>query len=161
MITCMFEDNAEAKLRHAVADVIVLNNSNQILLVKRALHIKEGGKFGLVGGFVDRNETVTQTVVREVLEETGYNCRIDYFLRIKDSPDRPNDAERQNISFVFVVHALEKVGIPDNESTEQTWFDLDKLPSKDQMAFDHFDDIQYYLSNPANPTACNRLISIP
>lgn len=160
MITCSFEDGGEAKLRHVVSDNIVLNEKNQILLVKRSLHVLEGGKYALVGGYVDRNETIRHTVEREILEETGYQSKIDYLLRIKDNPDRPNDNERQNISFVFVAHALAKVGQPDNESTEQTWFDLDKLPPKEDFAFDHFSDIELYLKTKDNPSACNHLVSI-
>ncbi len=160
MITCMFEDNGEAKLRHVVVDTIVLNEDNQILLVKRALHTLEGGKYALVGGYVDRNESIRHTVEREILEETGYTSKIDYLLRIKDNPDRPNDNERQNIAFVFVAHAIEKVGKPDNESTEQTWFNLDNLPPKDQIAFDHYNDIEVFLKSRDNPSACNHLVSI-
>lgn len=160
MITCSFEDGGEAKLRHVVTDNIVLNDKKQILLVKRALHVLEGGKYALIGGYVDRNERISHTVEREILEETGYKSKIDYLLHVKDSPDRPNDSERQNISFVFVAHALEKVGSADDESTEQTWFNLDALPPKEQFAFDHYDDIERYLKTLDHPSACNHLLNI-
>ena len=148
MLTCKFEDGNGASLRHVVVDTLVLKN-NQILLVKRALHLTNGGKFGLVGGFVDRDETLEEAVRREVLEETGYKVKVERMLRIKDSPKRRGE-DRQNISFSFIATSLEKVGEADDESTEVTWFDLDKLPPEDQFAFDHYEDIQLYLKTGKN-----------
>ena len=143
MITCKFEDGNESSLRHVVVDTLVIKNK-QILLVKRAPHLLNGGKFGLVGGFVDRDETLEEAVHREVLEETGYKVKVERMLRIKDDPNRRGE-DRQNISFSFIAIALDKIGEADNESTEVTWYDLDKLPPADQFAFDHFEDIQFYL----------------
>jgi len=143
MIACTFEDGNEASLRHVVVDTLVIKNK-QILLVKRAPHLLNGGKFGLVGGFVDRDETLEEAVRREVLEETGYKVKVERMLRIKDSPNRRGE-DRQNISFSFIATALDKVGDADNESTEVTWFDLDQLPPADQFAFDHYEDVMLYL----------------
>lgn len=49
---------------------LVLNDNNELLLVRRA---RDPGKglYGLPGGFIDRNETAEQALRREVLEETG------------------------------------------------------------------------------------------
>lgn len=148
MITCKFEDGNPASLRHVVVDTLVIKNK-KILLVKRAPHLLNGGKFGLIGGFVDRDETLEQAVLREVLEETGYKVKIERMLRIKDSPNRRGE-DRQNISFSYIATALEKVGEPDNESTEVTWFDLDKLPLEEEFAFDHYEDVTLYLKTGKN-----------
>jgi ADP-ribose pyrophosphatase YjhB (NUDIX family) len=56
MINCQFEDGCPVKLRHACVDVIVLRD-NKILLLKRAAKypgMPEVGKWGLVGGYMDR-----------------------------------------------------------------------------------------------------------
>ena len=143
MISCCFEDGGKAKLRHACVDTLVLNDNNQILLVKRAPGHYEGGKWGTVGGFMDFDETLTQAAEREVYEETGYRIKNIIFMTIIDNPHRPND-DRQNISFVYFCQAGEKTGEPDDESTEQRWFDLDNLPPQDQIAFDHADNIKLY-----------------
>lgn len=148
MIKCKFEDGNEASLRHVVADIIIIKN-NQVLLVKRAPHLTCGGKYGIIGGFVDRDETVEQAAIREAKEETGYDIKIKQLLRIKDNPNRPQE-DRQNIGFVYVAEGLEQTGEPDNESTEIGWFDLNKLPPVDQFAFDHYEDIQLYLKTATN-----------
>ena len=142
MIQCKFENGHEASLRHVVVDTLILKD-NKVLLVKRAPHLLCGGMYALVGGYVDRDETIEDAVVREAKEETGYDVVVDSLLRIKDSPNRPKE-DRQNIGFAYIAHAVEQTGKPDNESTEMGWFDLDKLPSEDEFAFDHYEDIKEY-----------------
>lgn len=142
MLTCTFEDGNQAPLRHAVVDALVLKD-NQLLLVKRTKKLLEGGKWGLVGGYVDRDENLQQAVAREVEEETGYLVSNITLLTIRDNPDRPKE-DRQNISFVFFCHAGDKVSESDWEVDDQQWFDFDDLPPETKIAFDHFKNIQLY-----------------
>lgn len=143
MINCVFEDGNKASLRHVTVDVIVLKNE-KILLVKRAEKLLEGGKWGLVGGFVDRDENLTGAVRREIDEETGYKVEDVTLLSINANPDRPNE-DRQNISFVFFCTALDRVSGSDDESSEQKWFSFGKLPERSKIAFDHYENINAFL----------------
>ena len=124
---------------------MIILKENKILLGKRAEKIIEGGKWGLAGGFADRGETLKAAAVREVFEETGYRVKNLILLSIVDEPNRPNDADRQNIAFVFFCDAGEKEGNPDCEVAGQQWFPFDGLPNKDEIAFDHYEFIQLYL----------------
>lgn len=144
MLSCTFEDGATASLRHVVAEVIIVD-AGKILLIKRAPHLSNGGLYGIVGGYVDRDETVEQCAVREAKEETGYDIVIEKLLRIKDNPDRPRE-DRQNIAFVYCAHPIAKTGLPDNEVSELDWYDPRALPSEDTFAFDHYQEIQLYLT---------------
>src|SRR3972149_761645 len=126
MLKCLFEDGNETSLRHLVVDALVLKD-NKILLVKRIGKLLEGGKWGLVGGFVGRDETLKEAVAREILEETGYKVESVTLLTIRDNPDRPKE-DRQNVSFVYFCTATEKTGDTDWESEEQQWFSFDQLP---------------------------------
>lgn len=135
MIVCEFENGNKAALRHVAVDGIVLNEHDEILLVKRAAHLVHGEKWAMPGGFLDRDETVFTALRRELQEETGYEATtIDLFAVISD-PNRNDD--RQNISFVFLVRPGAKVGEPDDESSEMRWYALDALPDASEMAFDH------------------------
>ncbi len=142
MITCFFEDSNKVNLRHATVNTIVLSDG-KILLGKRAAKLLEAGKWGLTGGFIDRDETITQAAAREVYEESGWTIKDLTLLTIRDNPDRPNE-DRQNIDFVFFASAIEQTGTPDWESDEIRWFALDDLPPIDQIAFDHASDIELY-----------------
>lgn len=146
MIKCEFENGNKASLRHVTTDVIVLKDK-KILLGKRASingkPILESGKWGLLGGFMNRDENLEQSARREVMEESGWEIKNLRLLRIADIPNRPAE-DRQNISFVFFAEAEKQTGKSDEEVSRLEWFDLDKTPQKELMAFDFFEDIELY-----------------
>lgn len=142
MINCTFEDGGNASLRHTIVDCLVLRG-DEILLVKRVGKLLEGGKWGLIGGFIARDETVAEGAQREIHEETGFNVNDLTLLRIIDNPKRPHE-DRQNIAFVYFCQADKKDGEADWESDEQKWFKLDNIPPKEEIAFDHYEDIELY-----------------
>ena len=119
MIACTFENGSRASLRHVAVHAIVEKNDS-LLLVKRAPHLSEGGKWGLPGGFLDRDETLAEGILRELREETGWEGRVLSLLRINSRPDRPHE-DRQNVAIDFVIEPLEKRGEPDAESTDVQW----------------------------------------
>ncbi len=146
MIRCQFEDGANAHLRHVVVDVVLLNaDRDAVLLVRRAPRLIEGGKLAVVGGYVDLDESCAQAAAREVLEETGYQLTDLQLLVILDGPRKNN--KRQNIAFVYTAIATKQIGQPDNESTEQLWVPLEKLPPESDFAFDHYTHIMRYLDS--------------
>jgi 8-oxo-dGTP diphosphatase len=142
MINCTFEDGGRASLRHVIVDTLVLQN-DKILMVKRTKKLLEGEKWGLVGGFVNRDETTAQAAEREIMEETGWKVKDLTLLRVNDNPNRPHE-DRQNVAFVFFATATEKTGKPDWESSAQEWFDLNDVPAQEQIAFDHASSIKLY-----------------
>jgi ADP-ribose pyrophosphatase YjhB (NUDIX family) len=144
MIKCFFENGDESSLRHAVVNVLIFKD-NRVLLGRRSEKIIEGGKWGLPGGFVDRGETLKGAVEREAFEETGYRVANINLLTVVDDPNRPNDADRQNIAFVFLCEAGGKEGDQDWEVIDQKWFSFDELPKKEEIAFDHYQFIKLYL----------------
>lgn len=148
MLTCIFEDENKAFLRHVVVDVLVLKG-NKVLLVKRNGKLLEGGKWSLAGGFVERDETIAEAAKREVLEETGWEVGQLTLLTINDQPNRPKE-DRQNVAFVMFGKAIKKIGKTDWESEDQQWFDLDALLAKNTIAFDHAQDIALYKKSMAD-----------
>jgi NADH pyrophosphatase NudC (nudix superfamily) len=54
----------------AAVGALISNDDHQLLLVRRARDPGKG-RWGLPGGFVDREETIEQAIAREVLEETS------------------------------------------------------------------------------------------
>ncbi|QQS19880.1 NUDIX hydrolase [Candidatus Saccharibacteria bacterium] len=142
MIHCEFEDSSPALLRHVTVNCLVLKNG-KILLGKRAAGLLESGKWGPLGGFMNRNETTAETAEREVMEESGWRIKNLRLLRINDNPNRPNE-DRQNIDFVYVATAVEQTGSKDWENEEIRWFSLTALPPCEQIAFDHYENIELY-----------------
>lgn len=146
MINCKFENNDEVSLRHVTVNAIVVKNS-QILLGKRGTYkgkpILESGKWALIGGFLDRDETLEQAVKREVKEESGWEISNPRLLRVNDFPNRPME-DRQNVDMIFIADAVNENKTSNEEVMELKWFDLNDLPPNENIAFDHADDIELY-----------------
>jgi 8-oxo-dGTP pyrophosphatase MutT (NUDIX family) len=115
-----------------------------VLLAKRASSLIEGGKWDLPGGLVDRDETLEQAVARELLEETGWQARDYRLARIRDTPDRPGDENRQNIVFIYFCAATERTGRHDWETQELRWFAIDALPPASEIAFDQLSALELF-----------------
>jgi len=149
MITCTFERGASASLRHVVVHAIV-ERDGALLLVRRAAHLSEGGKWGLPGGFLDRDERLVDGVLRELREETGWTGEVQGLLRVNSRPDRPHE-DRQNVAFDFIITPTAQVGEPDAESSAIDWVPIDRLPSFDALAFDHGETVARYLAARRRP----------
>lgn len=146
MITCTFENNNKTSLRHITVNAIVLKN-NRVLLGKRGTFkgkpILESGKWGLLGGFFGRDENLIEAVKREVMEESGWEINNLKLFKINDNPNRPKE-DRQNVDIIFIANAFKQTGVSDEEVSRLQWFDLEKLPLKEEIAFDHGDSIELY-----------------
>ena len=148
MINCVFEDQTNVvHLRHVVVDGLVIKDK-RILLVKRGPgSFIEIGKWALPGGYLELDETCEQAIIREVKEETGYECEVIKLFRLNDNPKRPVENNRQNVSVIYLIKVLKKVGSFDHEISAVKWFDLDNLPPVKEIAFDHLDTINLYKSD--------------
>lgn len=146
MITCAFENGNKAQrgLRHVTVGAIVVNDdNNQVLLVKRAEKMHNGGKFTIPGGFLDRDEDTKQGTLRELKEEAGYEGEIISLFRINTSPTRPKE-DRQNVDFIYIVKLLGGESATNSEVTNIQWVGKDELPQDTEFAFDHRDSIIKY-----------------
>ncbi|HSW96901.1 MAG TPA: NUDIX hydrolase [Candidatus Saccharimonadales bacterium] len=143
MITCTFENGNGASLRHITVGAIALNEKSQILLVKRASQLSRGNKYTIPGGFLDRDETIQQAVLREFQEETGYQGNIKMLFRINDNPQRPNE-DRQNVDVLYIVDIISGEKTLNEEVAEIAWFDKKDIPTKEEFAFDHRESILRY-----------------
>ncbi|MFH1832816.1 MAG: NUDIX hydrolase [Candidatus Levyibacteriota bacterium] len=143
MITCIFENGGKGSLRHVVVHAIVEKNG-KLLLTKRAPGLLEGRKWSMPSGFMNRDETAAECIVREVKEETGWDSEVITLFRINTNPNRPHE-DRQNIAIEFLVRPIRKSGKPDKESSKVEWVPIDKLIPLENFAFDHGETIGLYL----------------
>ena len=98
---------------------------------------RSAGKWGFPGGFLSQGENIETGTLRELMEETGYEARIEQLFRINSNPNRTNDEGRNNVVFEFLVTVGEKTGESDWEQTKVEWRDINEL-TKEEMAFDHY-----------------------
>ena len=148
MLTCFFENQNKASLRHVVVHAIV-EKDGKILLEKRAKHLVGGGKWGIPGGFLNRDETAKEAALRELLEETGLEGEIISLFRINSNPNRKGE-DRQNVVIEFIIKPLKEIGKPDNESSEVEWVAIEEIDNLD-FAFDHGETVKLYLQYRQKP----------
>jgi hypothetical protein len=67
--------------------------------------------------------------------------------RFSSTRGRIDHEDRQNVAFDFVVAPLQKVGVPDEESSFIEWIPIDALPPADTLAFDHGETVRLYLES--------------
>lgn len=149
MINCFYRNGDKVNLRHVVVNVIIVND-NKILLGKRGTYkgnpLSEYGKWALIGGYLDRDESFIEGVKREAMEEVGWEIENLKLFFLNDNPNRKME-DNQNIDVIFVADAVKQ--IPEFNASEEVselkWFDLKNLPNNSQIAFDHSDSLVRYL----------------
>jgi len=108
----------------AVAAVVVRNGKT--LMVKRKREPYKN-TWMFPAGFIDFGEHPTETLRREMKEETGLDIREANLLEIQQSSDDP----RQPGHFVFFYEVETKKGeikTDKEENEEIDWIDINKLP---------------------------------
>lgn len=116
-------------------DCLVFRQSGgrtELLLIQRGQPPFKG-MWALPGGFMEMNETLEETAIRELEEETGLsNIDLKQF-RAYSGLDR--DPRQRTIGIVFYGFADEgataKAG---DDAAEAQWYPVDELP---ELAFDH------------------------
>lgn len=110
---------------------LVRNTHGQYLFVRRA-HEPAKGTLDLPGGFADPLETVEQTVVREIAEETGLSAR-----QIRYLTSRPNvypysgiDVYTSDLFFVVEVDSFDGATAQD-DAAEIVIARLDEIRAED------------------------------
>lgn len=143
MITCAFENGKEVSLRHLTTGVIIINDNNEVLLVKRAPSLSRGGKYTIPGGYSDRDETMEEGALRELKEETGYIGEIISLFHINSAPQRAHE-DRQNVDMVYIAKTVGGKITENAEASEIKWFKQEDLPGEEEFAFDHRETILKY-----------------
>lgn len=115
----------------AVADCVAIKN-NSVLLVKRA-YPPFKGVWCLPGGFMDNDETIEETALRELEEETGAKGRIISLVGVYSGPKR--DPRCNTLDAAYLIEIVSSTGRRDKESSDMRFFPFNKLPKR--MGFDH------------------------
>lgn len=119
----------------STAKAVILNNDK--LLLNKCHDEENGDYYSLPGGGQNEYETLSDAVVRECLEETGYSVTPVWFAALceeicDDTDFRENRPEYSHKMYhIFVCKLLgEKAGIPTETDEVQTgieWLDVGSL----------------------------------
>ena len=120
---------------------------DQILLQRRT----DNGRWGLIGGLVEMNETYTQAALREIREETGLEVKLDSFLGIFHNHDMvwSNGDAAHVICAMFTASIVRGEPRIDEESLELRFFGRNELPPL--FAEDHIAALDAYFRGVRYP----------
>ncbi len=118
---------AECQYSHFFGPVVgvgalIVNDKEELLLVRRARDPGKG-KWGLPGGFANRDETIEQALARETMEETELKITSSQYL-----VTFPNQYNYRGIVipvidlfFVCRVESVDEISLTDGELTDFQW----------------------------------------
>jgi ADP-ribose pyrophosphatase YjhB (NUDIX family) len=105
----------------------VQDDQGRILMIRRT----DNDLYAIPGGGQEIGETITQTVVREVKEETGIDVEVTGLIGIYSDPGHViafSDGEvRQEFSVCFRAHPVGGQLATSDESSEVLWVDRKKV----------------------------------
>jgi len=117
------------KKRNSVipAVFLIIRKKNKILLLKRKNTNHEDGKYSLIAGHVDKNESATTAICREAYEEAGIlvdpnDLEFSYLLYKKQ------EEERIDIFFTVSKWNGDIKNVEPNKCSDLSFFDINNLP---------------------------------
>ena len=125
----------------------VIVRDGKILFQRRT----DNGKWGLIGGLVEMNETYEEAALREIREETGLEVKLDSFLGIYHNHNMvwSNGDAAHVISAMFTAGIVSGEPRIDEESYELRFFGKDELP--ELFAEDHVAALEAYFHGVRYP----------
>ncbi len=109
--------------------MILTNEKNEILLLKRKSTGFSDEKYGLIGGHVEKNEDVKTAVIRETKEETNIDIAMEdiEFISVMN---RKVDEDTEYIDFIFKAKKWRGnvKNMEPNKCSEIIWCKANQLP---------------------------------
>ncbi len=125
----------------ATADIILENDSGEVLLIRRGEE-PYVGKWALPGGHIEYGvETLEECVARELKEETDVEVEVDD-LTLLDNYSKPGrDPRGHYITHVYFAKKFKGIPKANDDAMDARWWSLSDLP---ELAFDHADILRDY-----------------
>lgn len=132
-----YYDDPQAPKANSVvpsANVVVTDDAGRVLVIHRT----DNGNWALPGGALDLGESLVQTAVREVKEETGIDCEVTGLVGIYTDPRHvifyTSDGEaRQEFSVLYTARATGGEPTPSDESRDVVWVPRSELAGLEPM----------------------------
>lgn len=115
---------------HATVAVVVEDDQGRFLMVQESSH----GHivFNQPAGHVEEHEQITEAALRETLEETGWQVRLDYFLGLYTYIAPANGVTYYR--FCFAATALCKItDTLDDDIIAAHWLSLEELKARESQ----------------------------
>jgi ADP-ribose pyrophosphatase YjhB (NUDIX family) len=126
------------------ACVVLVDDHNRLLLVKRGVAPKQG-MWCLPGGFVECGETPERAALRELQEETGLTGRINSLIGVTTSP---GTLYRSILLIGYLVTCFSGSATAGDDASDVNFFDTDNIPDVAFESHQSFIRIYYSILTP-------------
>lgn len=106
---------------------------NKILTLKRSPEEIEGGKFGLIGGGINRGEKPLESIIREIFEETKLTVQSDQLIHLRTYKLPFNGEDVLFDCYKLELDAEFTPQLDPNESENYEWITLKDLQLKENL----------------------------
>ncbi|NGX52953.1 MAG: NADH pyrophosphatase [Candidatus Anoxychlamydiales bacterium] len=116
------------------ASYLVLKKRRKILLLRRFNTGYEDGKYSMIAGHVDENESFSQAVIREACEEADIVIKkedlqvIHIMHRFARESSKQELSQRIDVFFQTSKWEGKIKNVEKNKCDDLSWFDIDKMP---------------------------------
>lgn len=100
----------------------VVLRRQEVLLI-RVSDVKGRAIWSFPKGRLDAGETPAEAALREVLEETGWRCRIEADLSTTEYWFQREGRRFRKTVVWFKMNPIEQAGVPDGEAEDVQWVD--------------------------------------
>lgn len=116
------------KFTVSVGAVVLKDGS--VLLVKRRFEPRKG-RWAIIEGFVEGNETLEDAVQREVKEETGVSAKVEGIIAVRNIVYKWHGENRNEVNVIFLMSWLSGDPSADGTEVEETvFFPINDLAGK-------------------------------
>ena len=120
----IIEDMHHVSFDHEAVGIVVLNEKNEVLLIKSHRYHTQSVEWEIPAGFIDTGEEPVDAAARETLEETGFSVETPKLVYRYN----PTNGNSDQVFYIYKAHILSKVGEPDPaEVSEIKWVSKDEL----------------------------------
>ena len=129
--------NDQNKAHIVTAVAVIAREDGRILLLKRAAHEKVYPScFTFPGGKVEGNDTLLETLAKEVSEECGLTLKSGAILIKEKAIGRPDGATSKSLSFLCEVVSTEDIVLDEHDFTEYMWADMSELKTVEHVGIE-------------------------
>ena len=130
------KNSPKSRIMTLTIKAVVFNQDNEILLLKRDSNSKfSAGKYDLPGGHIEENESLKDSVLREIKEETGLKTVFGEIIDVVEFPENSQMFKDEKRGIRAICYSDSKEVELSVEHEEYLWLPtkkaLEKLSTKD------------------------------
>lgn len=82
------ETNSKCRKMTLTIKAVVLSDDNEMLVLKRSKNVKfSPRKYDLIGGHIEEKESLKDSILREIKEESGLDCTLGEIIDVVEFPE--------------------------------------------------------------------------